>query len=171
VALGLFVPISAHACSIPPPEPFECFNSETPVACAERSRAIFDQRQSAFRALKRQYNAANQMRWWHEATEVQLVEVIGGRGQRARSVRPISWLKGRGYARTLVLSDKNYYDPCPPTIGPLGNSRRGDLFIVFVFPRPATLSFEYEQTALRDVAIHQLAAAIDAYRAEVRQKK
>jgi hypothetical protein len=171
VVLGLSVPISAKACSMPPPEPIACFKYETPVACTQRSRAQFEREQNEFRILKSQYNAANQMRWWREATEVQLVEVIGNRGQRARSVRPISWLKGRGYARTLEITDKNHYDPCPPTRGPLGNSLRGDLFIVFVFPRPATLSFDYEQTALNDIAIPQLVATMDAYQRRASQNK
>lgn len=154
-ALVLFVPFSVEACSKDPPS----------------SRAQFEREQNEFRILKRQYDAANQTKWWRDATEVQLVEVVGLRERRARLVRPVGWLKGSGTPRTLEVFDVNHYDPCPPTRGPLGKSRRGDLFIVFVFPRPATLSFHYEQTALSDVAIPQLAAALNAYRAGAPQKK
>jgi hypothetical protein len=174
VALGFFAPIAATACSVDPPKPAKCFTHESPAVCTLRSRDIFEKEQKKRRAqvlaAKRQYDLANQTRWWREATEVQLVEVIGSRGDRARLVRPISWLKGRGYERTLMITDLGHYDPCPPTRGPLGHSRRGDLFIVFVFPRPDTLSFDYKQTALSDVAIPQLAAAIDAYQARVSKK-
>jgi hypothetical protein len=154
-ALGLFVPMSIEACSMDPPS----------------SRAEFEQLQNKYRAGKLQYNLAIQTRWWREATEVQLVEIVGLSERRARLVRPVGWLKGRGTARTLEVFDENHYDPCPPHAGPLSISRRGDLFIVFVLPRPIPMSFEYQQVAVDDIAIPELSNALARFKARGRDAK
>jgi hypothetical protein len=154
------------ACSIPPPTPPARLGAETDDQYYARWSALRTKERRDLLASMRVRNSSDQGRWWRTATEVRLVEVIDRERSLVRTVRTLSWIRGSGYARNVRLQEDG--GDCKPTLGPLGMSRRGDLFILFVFPAPERLSFRYQWAAVKDVSNPDVKAALSRHRPDLR---
>lgn len=156
------------ACSIPPPTPPARLGAETDAQYSARWSALRAKERRDILASMRVRNSSDQGRWWHNATEVRLVEVVDRKPNLIRTVRTLSWIRGSGHARNVRLQEDGGH--CPPTLGRLGSSQPGDLFVLFVFPAPERLSFRYEWTAVKDVSNRDVKVALSRHRPDLRLK-
>jgi hypothetical protein len=164
----LLYPCHLLACTQAPPTPPVRQSAETNDQYLARATALRTKQRRDFLALQHARNSSDQARWWHNATEVRLVEVVDRKRDLVRTVRTLSWIRGSGYARSIQLQEDG--GDCPPTLGPLGISRRGDLFILFVFPAPERLSFRYQWASVKDLSDPDVKAALSRHRPDLRLK-
>ncbi len=156
------------ACSMPPQTPPARLGAETDDQYHARWSALRAKERRDLLVSMRVRSSSDQGRWWHNATEVRLVEVVDRKPNLIRTVRTLSWIRGSGHARDVRLQEDGGH--CPPTLGRLGSSQRGDLFVLFVFPAPERKSFRYEWAALKDVSNPDVKAALSRHRPDLRLK-